>query len=75
MHNPDEYKIEVIMNPHTWDNPTESYFWCILGWCNDTWCNSGCGWSISPEQAWKDANKYFNRMNLRKQKENDNVKI
>jgi len=27
----DEYKIEVIMNPHPWDNLTEPYFWCILG--------------------------------------------
>jgi len=29
-----EYKIQVIMNPHLWDNAEEPYFWCILGWGN-----------------------------------------
>ena len=75
MKNPDEYKIEVIMNPHPWDNAEDPYFWCILGWGNKSWCNNGCGWSVSPEQAWKDANVYYNKMISRKQKENDNVKI
>lgn len=57
----DEYKIEVTMNPHEWDNKEDPYFWCILGWHSDAWCNEGCGWSITPEQAWKDANEYFSR--------------
>ena len=63
-----EYKIEVIMNPHPWDNKKEPYFWCILAWGNTTWYNRGCGWSVTPEQAWKDANKYYNRFIV---KEND----
>ena len=56
-----EYKIQVIMNPHPWDNAEEPYFWCILGWGNTTWYNRGCGWSVSPEQAWIDANVYYNK--------------
>ena len=56
-----EYKIQVIMNPHSWDNAEEPYFWCILGWYTDAWCNRGCGWSITPEQAWIDANVYYNK--------------
>ena len=28
----------------------------------------GCGWSVSPEQVWKDANVYYNKYIV---KEND----
>jgi len=64
-----EYKIQVIMDPHPWDNEKEPYFWCILGWYTDAWCNRGCGWSVTPEQAWIDANVYYNKYIV---KENDN---
>jgi len=57
---PIEYKIEVNMKPHEWDNPTEPYFWCIKGLHNGR-CNKGCGWSATPEQAWKDAVAYYER--------------
>jgi len=53
------------MNPHPWDNAKEHYFWCILGWVNTTWL---WGWSVLLEQAWKDANKYYNKYIV---KEND----
>jgi hypothetical protein len=64
---PNEYKIEITMEPHTWDNRLEPYFWCIFGYYEysdsagytNGWCNEGCGWSKTPEKAWKDALKYY----------------
>lgn len=53
----EEYSIQVSMTPHPWDCAHAPYFWVIF--CNR--CNSGCGWSRTPEDAWKDATAYFNR--------------
>lgn len=55
--NSTEYSIQVSMTPHPWDCAHAPYFWVIF--CNR--CNSGCGWSKTPEDAWKDATAYFNR--------------
>lgn len=56
-----EYKIEVCMNPHTWDNPKKPYFWCIFKWCTDAWCNEGSGWAITPEEVWEEAYDFYIR--------------
>ena len=53
----EEYSIQVSMTPHPWDCAHAPYFWVIF--CNG--CNSGCGWSQTPADAWKDASKYFSR--------------
>ena len=51
-----DYKIEVDMCPHEWDNKNKPYFWMITNGV----CNNGFGWSETPEQAWKDALNYYN---------------
>lgn len=53
----EEYSIQVNITPHPWDCAHAPYFWVIF--CGR--CNSGCGWSKTPEDAWKDATAYFNR--------------
>lgn len=50
-----DYKIEVDMCPHEWDNENRPYFWMITNGV----CNNGFGWSETPEQAWKDALNYY----------------
>lgn len=53
------HKIEVIMEPDM-DMPENArYFWCIMSWGVNTWYNSECGWSATPEQAFKDAQKAY----------------
>ena len=53
-----EYYIEVIMTPHPWDSPNAPYFWVII----KDGCNTGgCGWSDTPENAWRDALEYFKK--------------
>ena len=55
-----DYKIEIFLNPHFWDNVNEPYFWCILGWSNSEWVNTGsCGWGLTPENAFREALKNF----------------
>ncbi|WIV19198.1 hypothetical protein QPK24_23270 [Paenibacillus polygoni] len=54
----DKYIIEISMSPDEVHilNP---YFWCVLKLHETTWVNDGFGWSISPEDAWTEANKYY----------------
>jgi hypothetical protein len=56
-----ECAIEVIMNPHTWDNKYKPYFWCIFAIREDCRTNEGCGWAKTPELAWQEAFDYYNR--------------
>lgn len=65
----EEYKIEVIMNPHTWDNPKKPYFWCLFKWNTDDWCNEGCGWAKSQEEAFKEAYDFYKRFKLKELKD------
>ena len=51
-----DYKIEVEMCPNEWANQNRPYFWMITNGV----CKNGFGWSETPEQAWKDALKYYN---------------
>lgn len=46
------------MTPHLWDNKEEPYFWVIF----EGDANAGCGWSKSPDEAWEDAKKYFDKI-------------
>lgn len=58
-----ERKIDVSLVPHTWDNPKNPYFWCILKWSRNNggaWVNDGCGWAKTPEEAFTAAFKYYN---------------
>ena len=55
-----EYSIEVIMNPHHWDNKNEPYFWCIFANRGEGKTNEGCGWAKTPDLAWNQANEYYN---------------
>lgn len=61
-----EYKIEVIMTPHPWDNHKKPYFWMIGSYCGNSWCNNGAGWAETPEEAWKQAYEYYNQFYLTK---------
>jgi hypothetical protein len=55
-----EYKIEVSLTPHPWDNEKEPYFWCILGLYDNSWVNTGdCGWAKTPEEAFNKAVESF----------------
>lgn len=55
-----EYKIEILLTPHTWDNQIEPYYWCILGWSNSGWVNTGkYGWAATPQEAFSKAIKSF----------------
>ena len=57
-----DYKIEIFLTPHFWDNEKEPYFWCILGLSNSEWVNTGsCGWALTPENAFQKANDCFNK--------------
>ena len=56
-----EYKIEIGMQPHPWDNSEQPFWWCLLCYHTD-WCNKGFGWAETPEEAWQEAYKYY--MNL-----------
>ncbi len=53
-----KYHIEVSITP---DNKhlNKPYFWCILKLIGTEWVNDGFGWSITPQNAWEDANKYY----------------
>lgn len=58
-----EYKIEILLTPHSWDNPAHPYFWVILESTSKGWGNTGhCGWEITPEQAWLTAIKRYNNL-------------
>lgn len=52
------YTIKVSMNPDT-DMGKTPYFWVLLKMGKNDWYNDGCGWSESPEKAFKDANEYY----------------
>jgi len=56
-----EYSIDVSMNPHYHDNKECPYFWYIVGHDNNGSYNRGSGWSKTPEEAWKEANVYYER--------------
>ena len=56
-----EYKIEVIMTPHKHDVLDAPYYWCILKNTGKGWCNSGFGWAVTPEEAWREANEQYTR--------------
>jgi hypothetical protein len=60
---PIEQEIRVLLTPHTWDNRTKPYFWVIMNYYHDSgWCNSGiCGWENTPQKAWEQAYKEFNK--------------
>ena len=63
MTNYSEYKIEILLTPHPWDNQTESYFWCILGWFNSEWVNTeNYGWATTPQEAFDKAIESFGVM-------------
>ena len=48
--------IHVSMTPqYHWFNRGTPYYWVIM----EDGCNEGFGWSKTPEQAWKDALKYY----------------
>ena len=56
------YKIEVIMTPLIHDSPNKPYFWCIMNCLpNGSWCNHTAGWAATPEEAWKEAETFYNK--------------
>ena len=58
------YKIEVIMTPLTHDSPKKPYFWIIYshtGKEGSSWCNHTAGWATTPEEAWAEANDFYNK--------------
>ena len=57
----EEYMIEVLMTPHTHDSPNAPYFWCIKSGRGRT-RNHGHGWAATPEEAWKEALEYYNKV-------------
>ena len=71
MNKPKMYKITVSTDEDKTYYPDKPYFWCILGYYehdknNGSWCNEGCGWSESPDQAFKDAMEYHKRFHIDK---------
>lgn len=47
-----EYKLEIILAPHSHDNQAKPIFWAILQYSQDTWANTGlCGWEKTPLEA------------------------
>jgi hypothetical protein len=54
------YHLEISITPDS-NHPHAPYFWCILKLVDKTWVNDGFGWSINPEKAWDDANKYHQK--------------
>lgn len=51
----DLYRIEISMTPHPWSNKENPYCWIIY----KDGCSYNFGWSKTPEEAWKEANKYY----------------
>lgn len=59
----EEFKIELLMNPHYHDNVKQPYFWAILQYVNKCWINTGhYGWAETPFEAFLNANYDFNNM-------------
>jgi hypothetical protein len=54
----DKYIIEISMTPDD-QHSHKPYFWCVLKLQEMTWVNNGLGWSVNPQQAWADANEYY----------------
>ena len=52
-----EYQIEVIMTPFD-GSPKKPYFWMI----RRHGANAGHGWAATPEEAWKEALEYYNKV-------------
>lgn len=49
-----EYRIEVSLTPHPWDNKEKPFFWMIAGYSikSEHWGNTGCcGWAENPDAA------------------------
>jgi len=47
-----EHKLEIILTPHSHDNPEKPFFWAILQHSQGTWVNTGlCGWEKTPLEA------------------------
>lgn len=47
-----EYKLEIILTPHSHDNQAKPIFGAILQYSQDTWANTGlCGWEKTPLEA------------------------
>lgn len=59
-----EYKIEITMLPHYWDNEFEPYFWLILVWDDiaKDWVCFMSGWAKTPNESWEVANKKYNEI-------------
>ena len=52
-----EYRIEVCMTPHPWDNKHKPYYWIIF----EGNCNAGFGWCETPDKAWEEALAYYKK--------------
>lgn len=60
-----EYQIEVIMTPHYHDNPNAPYFWRIASINTENpdsqWCTSTAGWAKTPEEAFAEAKRFYDK--------------
>lgn len=56
-----EYKLEVILDPHEHDNPVNPYYWCLFCW-NGNWYNAASGWEKTPEDAFHAGQKAYQRI-------------
>ena len=56
------YSIEVNMTPAEHDSPKAPYFWMIRVHYNSCVGNGGHGWAATPEEAWKEALEYYNKV-------------
>jgi hypothetical protein len=54
------YEISINLVPEVF-NGKEMFFWCIFGNNNGAQHNCGHGWSVSVEEAAKDAYEYYNK--------------
>jgi len=54
-------KLDIQLIPNHDETDDEPYFWAILNY-DRNWYNAACGWSKTPEQAYKDGMECFKEM-------------
>lgn len=64
MDNKYSYQIEVNLYPSNEYEPDKPCFWCLRSRAhtnNSDWCMENAGWSATPEEAWSEAYRYYQK--------------
>lgn len=60
-----KHRIEVNVEPNNTLNPNSPYFWRIASVNienpDSDWCTTTAGWAISPEEAFAEAKRFYDK--------------